>query len=223
MIFIDSEIVSMVHSLAYLTAIITFTIFGILFLFKLKNKPPKIRNYLIGIVLFLFLYAISRSAELINDFIEDPGALLWYLGAIFGAISLLPLLFVLEFYIIEKKTKFIFTILSFVLFILAMILDPRASNSIGKNLLYISSFPALTVPFMYFYVAYKTSGDTRKRSIGAGVGFLIAFFGIIVDTALGNLVFKALVGVEYGNLVTAIIYMISIPTGLIVYYRSIRY
>lgn len=222
----ESEIVSNVHAVAYLVAIITFILMGILFIFKARDKPKNIRYYIIGIILFLFLYAASRLAEFIravmdHTFFDDVA---WWLGAIFGTVALLPLLYVLEHYILEKKTKYFFTFLTLALFIGALILNPRGSaTSIGKILLYAASFPALAVPFMYFSVAIKTTGDTRKRAIGAGLGFLIAFLGIIADTALGNQLFDALLGTFIGGLTTSILFMIFVPIGMIIYYKSIRY
>jgi len=227
MLFIDAEIMSMINSTKFLLAIITFAVMGTLFLLKIRGKTGKIRNYLIGIVLFLFLYAVSRISEFSRTLVSGDTVfrdVTWYLGAIFGAMALIPLLFVLEHIILEKKSKYIFTILSVAFFLLAIILDPSGSaTSPGKIFLYLASAPALSVPFMYFYVGYKTSGDTRKRSIWAGIGFLVAFFGIIIDTALGNMIFDALLGDEIGGLATSILYMITLPLGMIIYYSSIKY
>jgi len=228
----ETEILNNIHIIAFLVVIATFLIIAVLFSLKMKRKPKNIKNYIRGIVIFMIFYAISRMAEvskmLFSIFIGtiDPtiADILWYMGAIFGAVALFVLLLVLERYILERKTKFILSILTISLLILAILLDPQAgATSPGKILLYLSSAPALSIPIIYFYIGYKTSGDTRRRSIMAGIGFMIAFLGIIVDTALGNLIFDSLLGNFMGGVLTYITFMICVPVGLLIYYRSIQY
>ena len=228
----EAEILRNLHIIAYSVVIVSFLLIAILFAFKMKGKPKNIKNYILGIVIFLTFYAVSRVMELTRMLISlilgtidpDLGIALYLAGAIFGTVAVAIVLFVLEKYILEKKTKYILTILTISLLILSLIFNPRGSaTGIGKIFLYISSAPALSIPIIYFYIGFKTSGDTRKRSITAGIGFLIAFFGIIVDTALGSLVFTIIMGDFMGTLMPYTLFMICVPVGLIIYYRSIQY
>jgi hypothetical protein len=111
-----------------------------------------------------------------------------------------------------------------ILLILALILGASSSEvNIGKILLYLSSFTALTIPIIYFYIGIKTSGETRTRSMGAGVGFLIAFIGIIINTFLGRSIARFLLGVFWGNIIANILYGGLVVIGLTVYYKYIKY
>ena len=107
--------------------------------------------------------------------------------------------------------------------ILVSVLEVANLSFIMLFISIITNFKALPSNKYVLSLQKQTGVLTNSQIIFLFGGFLIAFFGIIVDTALGNLVFRALIGAEYGNLVTVIIYMIFIPMGLIIYYRSIRY
>jgi hypothetical protein len=177
-------------------------------------------------VAFLLLYAISRVADLLRN--ELPLSLeirdyLWYLGAIPGSIGVTVLIFVLELYILEKKTKFIITIVQFSLLILGLLLGANATDlGVGKILIYVSSFTALIIPIIYFQFGYKTTGETRKRSISAGLGFFIIYVGIVCRTQLVENIFSGFWG-DPGIFLLYILFPSFILIGLIIYYISIKY
>lgn len=230
----NTDFLDTTHIITLLIVICSFLIIAILFSFKLKDKPRSAKNYIIGIILFMILYAISRTCELSKIIIglDDPydttltiRTVLYLMSAIFGTVAVFILLVVLERYILEKKTKFIFSILTISFLILALIFNPSGGPvNLGKFFLYLSSIPALSIPLIYFYFGYKTTGVTRKRAIEAGIGFLIAFLGIIMDSAIGTSLFSILLGnINYGLLVAYILFAICVPIGLIIYYRAIHY
>ena len=213
-----------VDCLAQLLGICIFSIFCVLFLIKSKNKSKSARNYLLGIAAFLGLYALSRIADLTRYMPLEtplPADVIWYMSTITGTIGLTILLFVLELYILEKKTKFIITITESTIFILGILLGGN-STQIGLTLVYVSSFIALIIPIIYIQIGFKTSDKTRKRAIGAGVGFFIHYAGIVCRTRLvQNLAF--IFWGDIGTLLVYICYFGFVFIGLTIYYFSVKF
>ena len=229
MFFQTTLLIEFVDVLSQIIAICIFTIFGLLFLLKSRDKPVNIRNYILGIVAFLLLYAISRVPDLLGAIpqasviVESLGVTRWYIGAIASAIGLTILLFVLEKYILEKKTKYILTITQFGLFILGLLLGAGGTGvGVGKTLVYVSSFIALIIPIIYFQIGFKTTGETRKRSIGAGLGFFILYVGIVAKSQFVEDLFRGFWG-DLGILLVYIFYCTFVLIGLVIYYISIKY
>jgi len=149
--------------------------------------------------------------------------IIWRISTAIGSIGLLIFLIEFESKILEKKSKFILSIIQGVTLTFSLILGAQADRmTAGRYILYFGLIPALTVPLLYFYIGIKTSGDARKRAIGAGFGFLIFYIGVAANSSGGKSVFNFLAGLS-GLQFSYILYGIFISIGLIIYIKSIRY
>ncbi len=140
--------------------------------YKLKFKLNK--TYLYGFDLTILIHTIVRIFYFIHDFIQPQEELWWNLGALFGAISILPLVFGLET-VFLKRTKFALTIACcFGTFL--MILDLNFQFEFNLTLfLQIIFAPILflIITIVYIVVAKNTAGNIRKTAILMVVGFII--------------------------------------------------
>lgn len=204
--------------------IIVLSVFIILFYLKSRGKDRTSQNYLYGIILFLVVYILSRFGEIFRIFVSSE--FLWYMENLVGIISIMLLIFIVELYVLEKKSKFILTLIQLIFLILAIIFRyfdvPFMGLTLGTWALYGSSAPALFIPAVYFFFAGKTSGETRKKALWAGIGFILFFLGIVIKTQFGEALF-GLVMVDFAAYFTHIIYVICVSVGMTIYYISIKF
>lgn len=213
-----------------LVVIGSFLSLMLLFLIKRKDKSDKERIYLLGISIFFLLYAISRIADLTiilsNEYqeYEIRNIPIDIFVSITGALALLALILSLEYAVLNKKTKFIFSIVETVFIIFALIFSPTEGRiSVGRIFIYLASAPAIIIPIIYFYIGYQTSGETKIRAIGAGIGFIIAFLGIVINTLAGKMILILVLDNLTAEYVKTILFGILVPLGLVIYYRSVKY
>ncbi|MFO8018975.1 MAG: hypothetical protein R6U96_10090 [Promethearchaeia archaeon] len=243
--FIDVIIISC-HLLVIGVLIIT----GILFYGKSRGKASNIKKYLKGIILFMLIYSVSRLVMFIFELTFDPFiwqltpteteialtydpnlnfrySIFWYTGTILGAIAFFIILFDLETFILLKKTKYIPSAFLAIIYILGLSLGAVGAEQItlGKFFLSISAIFPLLIPITYFFFAYKSSGDTRRRAIGAGIGFTIFFLGIGLNSTMGKAIFIFLLSPEeiVGVYASYIMYAVLAIIGLIIFLKSIHY
>ena len=214
MLFQTLQFIDIIIILCWLVVICSLAIAGLLFIFiKSKDKPKSFKSYLIAIGIFFILYSINRLIFFMHELFFDPmmwtisledynnmmvpGSdkfirydIIWRISTAIGSIGLLIFLIQFESKILEKKSKFILSIIQGVTLILSLILGAHADQmTVGRYILYFGLIPALTVPLLYFYIGIKTSGDARKRAIGAGFGFLIFYIGVAANSSGGKSVF----------------------------------
>ena len=242
--FMDIIIIS-----SHLLVIGFLFITGLLFFVKSRDKAPNIKKYLIGIILFMIFYGISRLVMFVFELTSDPFIwqltpaetdtliannsdfrfrynIFWYTGTILGAIAFFIILFDLETFILQKKTHYILSGFLAIVYIFGLSLGASGAGeiTIGKFLLYLSGIAPLFVPITYFFFAYKSSGITQKRALGAGAGFTVFFMGIGLNSTMGKAIFIFLLASEsMGVYFSYILYGVLSIIGLIIFLKSIHY
>ena len=237
------ETIDVIIIISYSIICVIFLLTGIGFLLKAKDKPVQVRNYLLGIGLFFFLYGISRvlvflfeltfeidfiwnlsAADFERIFAERPDLelrhdIVWRLSTAIGTTGLVFLMYQLEVIIMKKKTKFLFTILTVVTVIPALILGVAGKDevSIVRIILYAGNLLVIVIPLFYLYLAVKTSGTPRKRAIGAAFGMLLTFLGVVFNSSVGKTLFADQVYITY------VLYGICSTLGIIIYWKSIQF
>jgi len=129
-------------------------------------------------------YANDGRLELLQN--------LWVLHMVIVFIGIGLLLFATE-YKIYKKTKYTFTIITFAILPVIILLP----FEIAQNLFYISYLSPLAWMVIYISVAAKATGSVRKNAIMLLVGFSIFVVGILFNSGtVRRLVFGTATG-EY--------------------------
>ena len=130
-------------------------------------------EYYLGSVAFILIHAICRIFYYIHDFTPGYPDLYWELGAIFGLICLIPLLYAIERNI-YTRSKFLITILTIIFIILLFVL-PVEYKPILQTI--IISIAGAFIPLIYVYVAMKGTGSIRKSSLLIAGGIFIFLLG----------------------------------------------
>ena len=175
-----------------------------------------------------FVWNISRS-DFNTIFENNPDLVLfhdiiWRLTSLIGNLGLILLMYVLELHILEKKLKFIPTIIVIIGTIPAMIFGAGGQKdeiSLVRLVMYVGNVFMILVPFIYFYLATKTSGRTRKRALSAGVGSFIMFVGVVLNSSIGKTIFENIAGIT-GLHLTYVLYGSFIVVGTLMYLNSVR-
>lgn len=83
-------------------------------------------------------------------------------------------------------TRFVFTILCSVIFVLAVLSAIQIIPTDIPRFIVMIAFPGLVfiVGGLYVYVAIKSTGDVRKRAIGIIIGLLTIGVGILLESSL---------------------------------------
>ncbi|MHA1310122.1 MAG: hypothetical protein ACTSQO_04255 [Candidatus Helarchaeota archaeon] len=188
------------NTIIWTIAIGTLIILGIFFL--LKNKKDKINEQKgmdLGLGFFFIFYAICRISFIISDYAENIlldnilMEYMWRLATLFGLMGLTIMTFVIEFYILEKKTKFIFSIIGVITIIISVV----GGSEIGRiAILYGPVAMGFIIIILYSYIAIKSSGYVRKRSLQALIGILLFYSGITIDSNIISGFLNWMFGVE---------------------------
>ena len=165
--------------------IVIFAAISIVFLFLMSKKEEKGQKYFyLGLFSFnicwSFLHLMFKLGGVFDYGMFFYG-ILWKTGAIFGIIGLLSLLVAIETYVI--KSKYVFTIITFIGFILVLIL-PYGDGITGARLATYITLPAgaISILILYSYLVTKLAGKPRRDTIYILAGFLILFKGYLLDT-----------------------------------------
>ncbi len=245
--FNNIELIDYLIIFILIEVIFIFFYLGFLFLKKAKDKQERIKIYLLCIAFFLILYGIDRIIFFLHEFLFENFVwsispmdfsetlkndsekafiydIVWRIGTSIGSAGLLIFLLGFESKILEKKTKFIFSIIQCTTLVLSLIFGTTADEiTIGRLILYFGLLPALAIPICYFYLGGKAKGIARKRAIGAGLGFLIFYLGVAVNSTAGKTIFYFILGGMTGVYLSYIIYCVFVNLGLIIYMKSIQY
>jgi hypothetical protein len=177
--------------------IVALIIFATFLFSKMRQKEPKSaqRNIYLGYCLFLLSYAATRIFFVFSDIeIYNAGVPTTLLNTIyvgiaysFGIFGALWLILMLERYLLH--TWYIFTTLALIMFILSIAsIFSIIINQILQFVIAIA-LPAffVIVVFLYLYVAIKSSGEARKRSLGIIFGLVIMMIGFLFGSSIiGN-------------------------------------
>ncbi len=241
------ELLDIIIIFCHISVIFTFMVSGIILFIKLKRKSPEIKNYLLGIGLFLFLYGFGHFFMFLYELTFDPFVwrvnindfnaiynthpdllliydITWRLKTAFGISGVIILFYQLEKRILIKKTKYLFTIIQAITLIPALIFGVSTKDDITiiRILIYLGNSMAIVIPFIYLYYAKKTTGDTRKRAIGAMIGMLLLFMGIIINGSIGKSLYFTLHGMD-GLYFTYYMFAFLTIVGILIYMKSIKY
>ncbi len=245
---ISIDLIDIIIIICQVLVVSSLFLTGIIFFLKARNQSDSIKYYLWGIVAFMVCIGIVRlimfifelsvqpfpwqiSIEQANQLLEENPVLnerflfIWYIQSILGGFGLFIYLYQLETYILEKKSKYILCTSQLIFSILGLIIGAAQITEItfGKIILYISYIiPAVFVPFIYFHFARITTGSTRKRAIGAGIGYLI-FYGGIASSSQGlKELLESFNGLP-GIWISYIMYGVLVTIGLIIFHLSVKY
>ena len=241
------EFLDIIIILCHVLVIFAFMVSGVILFIKLRDKRAEIKNYLLGIGLFLFLYGFGHFFMFLYELTFDPFVwridinafttiyeknpelllmydIAWRLKTAFATTGVIFLFYQLEKMILNKRTKFIFTIIQTATLIPALIfgISTKEDITIIRILIYIGNSLAIVIPFIYLYYAKKTTGDTRKRAIGAMIGMLLLYMGILINGSIGKSFFFALHGMD-GLYFTYYMFAIFTIIGIFIYMKSIKY
>jgi len=152
----------------------------------------------------LQMTATERSASLLPAY-EADGRLellrsLWVIHMIFVFIGIGLLMFATEYKILNKKSKFILTLIALgplpaVLFLPYLI---------AQNFFYISYLAPFIWLFIYVSLAIKSTGSVRRNSIFLLVGFSIFVAGILFNSATVRRIIFGAAGENYISEIGAI-------------------
>jgi hypothetical protein len=242
------EFIDILMILSSILVCVTYFMGGCIFLLKTKDKSTDVRNYLLGIGLFFLLYGTDRlifflyeltfepnfmwhysNTQLQSMFQNNPELALrydvvwrWAIGL--GGLGLIILSYQIELYVMEKKTRFLITIIEIISIVIPLIfgLQQIYEVSIVRIILYTGNVLIMIIPLYYFYFAFKTVGITRKRAIGAGTGILIMFIGIFFSSSLAKSILDSALGID-GIYLAYLLFCIFTIIGTLIYSKSIHY
>lgn len=149
--------------------------------FAVRGKKSEVKNlsrYLYGVSIFFALYTCTRVFFLLSDIfasIDFIFQILWRLATICGLIGFLILIFFIEYYLLNRRTKLIFTIVGIIITTITVALGQisfQTFNPLSLGLIIIALIPFL----LYGYFLVKSEGDIRHRA-GMALGGLGLFFG----------------------------------------------
>ena len=130
------------------------------------------REYYLGMAIFILVHLIARGFYYFYDFI-DQQELYWETAALVGIGSVIFLLYAIERNVFTR-TKFLITIISIINFILLIVL-PLEFKPYVQTL--NTGMIGIFVPLIYLYVAYKSTGSSRKVCLLIAIGILIFLAG----------------------------------------------
>lgn len=137
--------------------------------------------------LFFILMGITRISFVLAYFIESYYNFLLAIGYTFGALSLLPIVLILEKYMITQTHRF-FSIIGIILVVMGFVFlfltfqMPEISE-ISRSVQNIG-MPVLALSFLILYgiVIKNATGDIRKKAIMTVLGMIIFVIGILLDS-----------------------------------------
>ena len=231
------------------TFLITFSccvIIGCLFFFKAKSRTPSDRNYLLAIGLFILLFGISRFIKFyfeitiqptfmwnmtLDEFTSlldaNPGIelyydVIWRLYISVRSVGVILLLFELEKLILEKKTKYVFTIIKIITLIPVLIYGYNINETIiFRIIMLVGDFLFLVLPAIYVYFSYKTTWKTRRNAFTAGISLFLIFVGLACQSTFMIIIAEGLFGL-FGVHLTHIFFSVFVTIGVLLYNFSIK-
>ena len=185
---------TIVSTVLWIAAIVVLLITTVFFLRRAQSSElPSQKNTFRGLGLFLGFYAGTRILFLLGWYLtyDEASALyeiFWRAAAIVGMVGFIILMIVLETYPLNKRTKYIGTIIGCVLLVISMVWG----SGIGSLALAFGlPFMAFYVLAVYLYLVVVGEGEIRNRALQNFLGILILLFGIIFDTNISRDIFNS--------------------------------
>jgi hypothetical protein len=189
--------------------------FSIFFYYKSYKAETSVQmQTFLAYGLFCTCFGVTRILFFLSEesFEYDIFLLLGYSVSYLGAIFLF---FVLERHGLRNKTKYIFTIISCVSFLISvifLIFINYLPSQIHRYFIYLTlPFLMLLIIVLYAWVAVKTTGEARSNSIGVAVAIAIVLVGAIIGS-------KIVADLQIVPLLTSPI-LVLVGTFLFVYFQ----
>jgi hypothetical protein len=188
-----------IFNICLIGALILFATF---LFFKRRDKEPGSaqHNIYLGYCLFLLAYAGTRIFFVFSDFevysMKSSETVLntIYVGIAysFGIFGALMLILMLERFLLH--TWYIFTVIAIIMFSLSVLSIFIMALNKFLQLAIAITMPAffLIIILLYLYVAIKSPGEARKRSLGIIAGLLIMMVGFVLGSEIGGTFFDPL-------------------------------
>ena len=194
------------------------------FLRKAQNSDlPSQRNMFLGMGLFMGFYGVTRVLFIIGWYLTyDEGSSLyeiyWRSATIVGMIGFTFLIFVLERYPLNNRTKHIATIASCAVLVVSIVLGSEIGNLV---LAYSLPFIAIIILGIYLYLVIIGQGEIRKRSLENFLGILLILLGIMFDTNIAYNIISS-VSPEFALIFQGVISPLLFIAGVIFFIYSNR-
>ena len=192
-------------AILWIVAILFLWIGAVFFVHKARKAQIAFqKNMDLGIALFFALYSITRLLFIIGWYVtrdesSDLYDLYWRIATIIGLGGFTFLVFVLERYPLNKRTKYLGTILACIAIILSLVIGKSADIVLEDQ---PSHFSALIIA-LYIYIPAITQGALRRKALLNFFGILVILFGVIFDTNIAYSIF-ALISSDVGFVVQSI-------------------
>jgi hypothetical protein len=200
--------------------------FAFLFFYR-KSKRSDVsasKNLFLGIGLFFGLYSITRILFIAGWYItyDELSGLyqnFWTAATIVGMVGFILLMFVLEKYPLNLKTKFLGTIFGCIVLAISIIFG----SGIGSiALAYSLPFMGILIIATYLYLTIiSPAGAIRSRALQNFLGILMVLFGVIFDTNISYNIFAAL-SPELAYTLQQIVAPVLFMLGVIVFMNPYR-
>lgn len=177
-----------------------------------KSEAASQKYFLMGMGAFGYVFALARIFFVLSDLsgdilINDFLFLIWWrLATVSSILMLVVLEIIVETYVV--KTKYIFTVVATVGTILVTFLI--------KDLTYVVQLIVVLVCLLniagaYVYVAYKSTGEVRRKAIFSLAGIMTLVVGVFLEGSMGS----GLLGFDTGFL--GVTFMLI---GILVYFGT---
>ncbi|MHA1821755.1 MAG: hypothetical protein ACTSU2_10710 [Promethearchaeota archaeon] len=175
-------------------AILTMYIAGLIFYLRSKKVDVVSAKWFYkSFALFFWIMGITRILFIFAYHLEAYYHAFLAYGYAFGALSLLPIVFILEKWMIHWSHRF-FTIVGIVLVILGFYFAifnfnaselSRTIQEVGMPILFLSFL------ILYLWLIKISTGSVRKKAVFTLIGIIITVLGIVFD---GESFMEALIG-----------------------------
>jgi lipid-A-disaccharide synthase-like uncharacterized protein len=216
----------------YFVLVLTIIILGMKFALSaylgkkyltLQKKGEQIPVFLKAMLIWIIFAFIARLFFSIFDFVLtkfdsttyylSPNIWFWKIGFVCSIIGLTYMLWIADKVLMQFKFKGIFVYIMIIGQIIVLLYpvddltDYKAVNAIGP----IASIGLFIIPIIFFYLAYKTSGEIRRMAITLALGLILYAVGtalvseIILDPLKGSI----------GTQIQGVMYLISTTVKIV--------
>ncbi len=164
-------------------ALVYMALFVVHLIIKTLKVEPIMRNYYVGVALFVIIFMAARIIFLVNDvvYLNSDDLLtyniLYLLGNFLAILATLMIMLVVEKNV-YKKLHYVPSIIILICAIMIPIF-PGPENAYVIFYAIISALMAALIPFLYIAVGLKVTGEPRTRSFILGTGLIIFIVAVL--------------------------------------------
>ncbi|NVM04098.1 MAG: hypothetical protein HWN67_17335 [Candidatus Helarchaeota archaeon] len=166
---------------------------GSIFLLRSYRESESQRIIFFCYAFTMIMYGFARMFFIFADYYQaiywgqdsEPYFFWTTLAYSVGTASLIPILFVLEKYLV-LKTKGIFTTISIIIFLFSVVsVFGIISKYLSQYVVYAGLLVIIICIFsLYIYLIRITEGSVRDKAIGVFIGLIILILGMILDAQI---------------------------------------